>query len=53
MINKRHEKAFERAELALGALVLELTGTGVSTLEITNKVGAALLTINQLKQIML
>lgn len=52
-MNKRHEQAFERAEIALGALVLELTGTGVSTLEINNRVGAALISINNLKQIML
>lgn len=52
-MTKRHEQAFERAELALGALLLELTGTGISTLEINNRVGAALMTINKLKQIMI
>lgn len=49
-MTKRHEEAFNRAELALGALVLELTGTGISTLEIHNRVGAALLTIGKLKE---
>lgn len=52
-MTNRQLQAFERAEVALGALLLELTGTvGMSQREITSKIGSSLLSINDLKTIM-